>query len=233
MNGPAELLEQQDGIISRRQALACGPRGPRDRPTGPPTGMDTGPSRCVRPPHGAAHLAPARVGRRPRVRTVSAGRELSPHVGPGRRGVDGLPIEVVVPHRRAWLRDVLEDVALGTCSLLEHGYLTRVERPHGLPRCLRQVADDGGNGRRVFRDGVAPGPAAPGPRLARAAAPLSRVPTGRHRRSGEARVKQLHRDFPVPGRRQPRPRISVDLSRISTLRILPVTVIGNSSTSRT
>lgn len=40
--------------------------------------------------------------------------------------------------RRAWLRAVLVDIADGTCSVLEHGYLTLVERPHGLPRAIRQ-----------------------------------------------------------------------------------------------
>ena len=33
-----------------------------------------------------------------------------------------------------WLTGILTDVASGTCSVLEHGYLTGVERPHGLPR---------------------------------------------------------------------------------------------------
>ena len=36
--------------------------------------------------------------------------------------------------RRTWLGAVLRDIADGTCSVLEHGYLTRVERAHGLPR---------------------------------------------------------------------------------------------------
>lgn len=40
--------------------------------------------------------------------------------------------------RRRWLRAVLVDIADGTCSVLEHGYLVRVERPHGLPRAVRQ-----------------------------------------------------------------------------------------------
>ncbi|WP_246060635.1 hypothetical protein [Nocardioides dongxiaopingii] len=44
-------------------------------------------------------------------------------------------------HRRAFLAAVLDDVAAGTCSVLEHGYLDRVERPHGLPASTRQVAD--------------------------------------------------------------------------------------------
>jgi hypothetical protein len=39
---------------------------------------------------------------------------------------------------RDWLRAVLLDIRDGTCSVLEHGYLTRVERPHGLPVGIRQ-----------------------------------------------------------------------------------------------
>jgi hypothetical protein len=42
--------------------------------------------------------------------------------------------------RRKFLVGVLRDIADGTCSVLEHGYLTRVERPHGLPRAHRQGA---------------------------------------------------------------------------------------------
>lgn len=40
--------------------------------------------------------------------------------------------------RREFLAGVLADIRDGTCSVLEHGYLTRVERPHGLPRAQRQ-----------------------------------------------------------------------------------------------
>lgn len=54
--------------------------------------------------------------------------------------------------RRAWLAAVLDDVASGTCSVLEHRYLTRVERPHGLPRGIRQVEAVGRAGRPMFRD---------------------------------------------------------------------------------
>lgn len=53
--------------------------------------------------------------------------------------------------RRSFLAGVLRDVADGTCSVLEHGYLTRVERPHGLPRAHRQLAAHGPRG-RVLRD---------------------------------------------------------------------------------
>ncbi len=43
--------------------------------------------------------------------------------------------------RRGWLEAVLADLDQGVCSVLEHGYLTRVERPHGLPVGRRQMRD--------------------------------------------------------------------------------------------
>jgi hypothetical protein len=52
--------------------------------------------------------------------------------------------------RRAFLAAVLRDVRDGTCSVLEHGYLTKVERPHGLPRANRQPS--GLSGGRIYRD---------------------------------------------------------------------------------
>lgn len=55
-------------------------------------------------------------------------------------------------HHRRLLGELLADVENGTCSVLEHGYLTRVERPHGLPPGLRQVAATASSGRRMFRD---------------------------------------------------------------------------------
>ena len=53
--------------------------------------------------------------------------------------------------RRAWLRSVLTDVAAGACSVLEHGYLTKVERAHGLAPARRQVRDRIGAG-AIYRD---------------------------------------------------------------------------------
>lgn len=53
--------------------------------------------------------------------------------------------------QRTWLRSVLSDVAEGTCSVLEHGYLDLVERAHGLPVGRRQAPRAGSTG-RVYRD---------------------------------------------------------------------------------
>lgn len=54
-------------------------------------------------------------------------------------------------NRRDWLLDILTDVEEGICSVLEHGYFTLVERPHGLPRGRRQ-APASADGRKMFRD---------------------------------------------------------------------------------
>ena len=40
--------------------------------------------------------------------------------------------------RRSWLSAVLDDIAAGSCSVLEQEYLRRVERAHGLPVGTRQ-----------------------------------------------------------------------------------------------
>ncbi|MFL0241560.1 type IV toxin-antitoxin system AbiEi family antitoxin domain-containing protein [Mycobacterium sp. SMC-17] len=53
--------------------------------------------------------------------------------------------------RRRWLRAVLVDIADGTCSVLEHRYLNRVERAHGLPRPSRQTKSSSSSGVR-YRD---------------------------------------------------------------------------------
>jgi hypothetical protein len=53
--------------------------------------------------------------------------------------------------RRDWIESVLANVAEGACSVLEHGYLHRVERPHGLGDPQRQVRDKLGAG-AVYRD---------------------------------------------------------------------------------
>lgn len=53
--------------------------------------------------------------------------------------------------RRDFLVGVLVDVANGTCSVLERGYLDLVERPHRMPTARRQLRAGTASG-RVFRD---------------------------------------------------------------------------------
>src|SRR3546814_870959 len=53
--------------------------------------------------------------------------------------------------RRRWMVNILADVAAGTCSTLEHVYLDRVQRPHGLPQGNRQASEQTAGG-RLFRD---------------------------------------------------------------------------------
>jgi hypothetical protein len=53
--------------------------------------------------------------------------------------------------RRGLLREILVDVAAGTQSVLEWMYLTRVERPHGLPVARRQRAVRAGRA-SAYRD---------------------------------------------------------------------------------
>jgi len=60
-------------------------------------------------------------------------------------------------HRRDLLVGILDDVEDGTCSVLEHRYLTDVERPHGLPRGVRQDRVLR-SGRPMLRDVVYRGP---------------------------------------------------------------------------
>lgn len=43
--------------------------------------------------------------------------------------------------RRSFLAEIINDMAEGTCSALEHGYLVRVERAHGLPTGKRQFKE--------------------------------------------------------------------------------------------
>lgn len=65
------------------------------------------------------------------------------------RLLDALAARPRVAQRSLLLR-VLRDVSEGACSALEHGYLTRVERAHGLPRAERQLPIS--TPRTIFRD---------------------------------------------------------------------------------
>ncbi|MER7558867.1 type IV toxin-antitoxin system AbiEi family antitoxin domain-containing protein [Nocardioides sp. NPDC126508] len=53
--------------------------------------------------------------------------------------------------RRRLIQGLVDDLASGTHSVLEHGYLTKVERPHGLPAGRRQSPRIGSTGNQ-FRD---------------------------------------------------------------------------------
>ena len=52
---------------------------------------------------------------------------------------------------RALLAGMIDDVDQGACSVLERGYLRRVERAHGLPRGERQRSSEA-TGRRTYLD---------------------------------------------------------------------------------
>jgi len=53
--------------------------------------------------------------------------------------------------QREWLRSILSDIADGTCSVLEHGYLDLVERPPGLPTGTRHALRQGFERARLQR----------------------------------------------------------------------------------
>lgn len=61
-------------------------------------------------------------------------RATTPH-----RVLDRLALRTRVRGRRV-IEGMLTDARDGVCSVLERGYLQRVERPHGLPRAVRQAA---------------------------------------------------------------------------------------------
>lgn len=70
----------------------------------------------------------------------------------GRRGVTAASVRAAVEQhprlrRRGLVLALVDDIESGVDSVLEHGFLTRVERPHGLPRPVRQAV-------RAGRDGV-------------------------------------------------------------------------------
>lgn len=53
--------------------------------------------------------------------------------------------------RRAWISTIIDDLESGSHSVLEHGYLTKVERAHRLPRAVRQTPRTTSSGSQ-FRD---------------------------------------------------------------------------------
>jgi hypothetical protein len=175
------LLSAQTGVVARRQVLAAGvephdlaegPGSPRDERT-IHVAIDL--SRRVRPqPRLVVHRVTALDERvqwhlgPPRVRYDQAAIDVAADAPTDLAAIAGLAaacqsrrttarrlLGVVESRRRlarrAWLAGVLGDVAAGTCSVLEHAYLTRVERPHGLLPARRQVRSVLGSG-AVYRD---------------------------------------------------------------------------------
>lgn len=87
-------------------------------------------------------------------RDIDALAEISGAVAARLTTADGL-VEAVAATpriaRRRFLTAVLTDVAGGTCRALEHGYLCRVERAHGLPITGRTLRDAAGGAVREVR----------------------------------------------------------------------------------
>ena len=76
-------------------------------------------------------------------------------VGARRTVADRLRLEVERRgrlRRRTLLTGLLADLAEGTHSVLEHGYLDRVLRPHALPEPTNRQAPVSGAGRQEYRD---------------------------------------------------------------------------------
>lgn len=93
------------------------------------------------PPRVAYELAVVEVAARHK-RVVDVAAELARALGSRRTTVERLRAVLETRSRLPGRRRVsalLDDLATGACSALEHGYLTKVERPHALPVPVRQV----------------------------------------------------------------------------------------------
>lgn len=88
--------------------------------------------------------------------------------------------------RGRWMRQVISDIESGTHSVLEHAYLSLVERPHGLPRGHRQVRAEGAGG-TVIRDVGYPWPV------------VVELDGRAHHGSWEQREHDLDRDLELAG----------------------------------
>lgn len=166
--GIEEFLDDQSGVVSRAQLLAAGETPPTIRRMIRRRELAiVHPGVCVRridrlservlwntgPPRLRYEDAAIDVAGRARS-DLAAVVALADMVQSRRSTASRLATEVNsrtrIP-RRDWLRDVLTDIADGTCSVLEHGYLTRVVRAHALPIGERQVRSSNGS-RVVYRD---------------------------------------------------------------------------------
>ena len=166
-----DVLRQQSGVISRRQALDAGLQHHQIRRmlrrnewarvhhgvyvdhTGPPSWLQRAWAAVLYAAPAALCLESALSIEGPLIH-VAVSRHRAMLVEPDGVRIHHLDERVlwnVGPPRlrvldsrrrvrgRRWLRAVLVDIAEGSCSVLEHGYLNRVERGHGLPRATRQT----------------------------------------------------------------------------------------------
>lgn len=160
--GPS-ALQAYGGVPSARDGEVVHVAIGHHRRVAPPPGVvihrELGLDEQVRwnlgPPRQCPEEAVLDAAAMPRLRVVDRVAVLTDVVGARRlttaqRVLAALKRRARYPHR-AWWEDLLADLAVGTCSVLEHGYLVRVERPHGLPAGRRQeraVLSD----RAIYRD---------------------------------------------------------------------------------
>ncbi|WP_460791660.1 type IV toxin-antitoxin system AbiEi family antitoxin domain-containing protein [Nocardioides maradonensis] len=98
------------------------------------------------------HVVIARAAAAPRDIDAVAeiGRAVGARLTTAARLVEALDTTPRVARRR-FLSAVLADVGAGTCTALERGYLSRVERAHGLPGTGRTLQDSSGGAVRTLR----------------------------------------------------------------------------------
>ncbi|MFN8189794.1 MAG: hypothetical protein U0R78_05005 [Nocardioidaceae bacterium] len=171
----AGVLFHEPAALAGRSAIraAVGPGWRRHR-DGDPIEIAVPQDRHVRARPGFVIVRPSRFEERvqwnaspPRLRLEQAGLDLA-LAAPSEFALVGLLADLCQTRRttavrllealdgrqrvpqRAFVRGVLGDIAAGTCSVLERGYLERVQRAHGLPRGARQVPT--GWPRSGFRD---------------------------------------------------------------------------------
>ena len=160
--GPGLMPDAESAALGGESALRCYEGAPSTRPTTPidviveARRRPRAPAevRVLRSVSGLErvpwHLGPPRSRYEDAVIDVAARRrrvldvvgELSRAVGSRRTTAQRLRDTVGTRPRlprRELLIGVIDDLATGACSVLEHGYLRRVERPHGLPTARRQL----------------------------------------------------------------------------------------------
>jgi hypothetical protein len=159
----AVLITDQAALCHRSAMRAAAGPGTRDAADDGPIHIAVDRSRTVEPPPGVVrHYVTGLQGRvqwnasPPRVRIEEAVLDLAAAASDDFAAIAALADAVqsrltTAPRilealqsrsrisRRDFLARVLADVAAGSCSVLEQGYLERVERAHGLPAGSRQV----------------------------------------------------------------------------------------------